>query len=966
MAMQQTFEAKKGGQYRRKGVEAQAAHAEAMRLLEAGQYARAREQARHALAVREAMPEATPLELADSLNLLGMLCHLQGDYAQAELLLQRGFRLRETDLGTQDHPEVADSLNNLANLYADRGDYTRAELLYQQSLAIREAALEQGHPQIADSLNNLARLFARRGLYKRAEPLYTRALAHREAALGHDHPDVARTLNNLANLYRDQGLHTRAEPLYQRALAIREAALGGGHPLVATSLNNLASLYRDQAMYGRAEPLYERALVICETALGANHPQVARTLNNLAELHAARGEYEQAETLSGRALVMREVALGSQHPDIAYSLTCLACCLHGRGEYELAEPLYERALAIREAAWGDSHPLISEALYNLAHLWLAQERLDEALPLLWRAFTMSEQRLRQEALEFSTARLASFLQFLRASEERLYALLRAHPDDTRVQRLALTAVLLLKGRALDEAADTSQAIYQSLCARDCADFERLRELRAQLSALANQGSRWQFPADYQQRLQSLADQGDAIEAELARRSAPLRARAALPSAEHIVDQVAAALPRDGALIELVAYLDHPLWPRPSTSESRDAARFRYLALILFPDASIRVVELGWAEPIDQAASRLRNALANRDAAFLAGSQELYERAFRPLQALLGETRRLFLSTDGQLSLVPFAALHDGRQFLLDSFDFIYLTSGKELLPRVEDTPASDSVVVLADPDFSASGQADSYTPGESLAVGGSSPLNVAELPCVPLPGTRREAEAIQRMMPQAQLFLGAEATKERLLSLPTPGVLHLATHGFFLGDTTPALEGQRAIAHFGALGTDTSAPRPSDPLLRSGLALAHSHSGSTDGSSRHSDNCWVTALELAGLNLWGTQLVVISACDTGRGEVKLGQGVYGLRRALVTAGAETVVTSLWKVNDETTQTLMEAYYRHLLKGQGRCSALHTAMRLVRLSHPHPHHWAPFIAVGRDAPLSMAAAMLPEPELAAVA
>jgi CHAT domain-containing protein len=112
----------------------------------------------------------------------------------------------------------------------------------------------------------------------------------------------------------------------------------------------------------------------------------------------------------------------------------------------------------------------------------------------------------------------------------------------------------------------------------------------------------------------------------------------------------------------------------------------------------------------------------------------------------------------------------------------------------------------------------------------------------------------------------------------------------------------------------------------------------------------VTALELAGLNLWGTELVVLSACDTGRGEIRPGQGVYGLRRAFVTAGAETVVTSLWKVNDDTTRALMEAYYRHLLEGKGRGSAMHEAMRLVRQSGPHPHYWAPFIVVGRDGPL----------------
>jgi CHAT domain-containing protein len=112
----------------------------------------------------------------------------------------------------------------------------------------------------------------------------------------------------------------------------------------------------------------------------------------------------------------------------------------------------------------------------------------------------------------------------------------------------------------------------------------------------------------------------------------------------------------------------------------------------------------------------------------------------------------------------------------------------------------------------------------------------------------------------------------------------------------------------------------------------------------------VTALELAGLNLWGTQLVVLSACDTGRGDVKRGQGVYGLRRAFVVAGAETVVMSLWKVDDETTRKLMEAYYTHLLAGQGRATALSEAMRWLRATKPHPHYWAPFIVLGRDAPL----------------
>lgn len=189
--------------------------------------------------------------------------------------------------------------------------------------------------------------------------------------------------------------------------------------------------------------------------------------------------------------------------------------------------------------------------------------------------------------------------------------------------------------------------------------------------------------------------------------------------------------------------------------------------------------------------------------------------------------------------------------------------------------------------------------------------------------------------------------------LATPGILHLATHGFFLGDGASPQD-VRAVANFGALSDDAPAPHPPDPLLRSGLVLSGARASSAlNGSgtaSSHAGSSLVTALELASLDLWGTQLVVLSACDTGRGDVMLREGIYGLRRAFVVAGAETVVMSLWQVNDDSTRALMEEYYRHLLAGKGRASALRDAMRTLRKARPHPHYWAPFIALGQDAPL----------------
>ncbi|HYI00077.1 tetratricopeptide repeat protein [Hyalangium sp.] len=938
-----------------------------------GLYGRAEPLYQRALAIWEAALGKNHPDVATSLNNLASLYTEQGLYGRAEPLFQRALTIIEAALG-KNHPFVATSLNNLASLYRKQGLYGRAEPLFQRALAIREATLGKDHPHVATSLNELASLYYDQGLYGQAELLYQRALAIREAALGKDHPDVATSLNDLALLYAAQGSYDRAEPLYQRARAILEAALGKNHLEVATSLNNLAGLYADQSLYGRAEPLYQRALAIQEETLGKGHPTVAALLNNLASLYYDQGLYGRAESLFERALAIREAVLGKNHPEVATSLNNLASLYKSQGFYGRAEPLYQRTLAIQEAALGKNHPEVGLLLNNLASLRLAQHRLGAAIPLLTRSFAISEQRLRQEALGFSEARMASFLQLLRTNEERLYALLRAHPDDARVRRLALGAALLLKGRSVEEMANISRAVYRSLGAEEHDTFERLRGLRTQLAKLSLQGPGALPLTTYKQQLKELAEQGDALDADLAKRSAPLRALAALPSPADIVDRVAAALPKDGAVVEFITYEDSPRVPKHGTRASRRSRQLRYLALVLLPDATIRARDLGPAEPIDSAAARLRDALANRDASFQPQAQALYQLAFRPLLSLLGKTHRLFLSPDGQLALVPFAALHDGHQFLVDTFDFTYLTSGKDLLPRLEETAPASSVIVLADPDFGASLPAPAPSRGDASARAERSSAierffsSLREDPVhrawalTPLPGTRQEAKAIQRLLPQAQLFLGPEATKERLLHLPTPGILHLATHGFFLGDV-PAPTDSRAVAHFGALGEEPLASRPPDPLLRSGLLLAGSSAPAPDASSPTQpppESTLATALELASLNLWGTQLVVLSACDTGRGEVKLGQGVYGLRRAFVVAGAETVVMSLWKVNDETTRQLMEDYYRNLLAGQGRATALREAMRELRALQPHPHYWAPFIVVGSDAPLRTPAPNPQEP------
>jgi CHAT domain-containing protein/Tfp pilus assembly protein PilF len=980
--------------------EARQAFDEGERLRQAGQYVQAIPLAERALEQRQAVLGNTHPEVAQCLDLLGDLYRRSGEHARAAPLLQRALSLREAVLG-KDHPDVAQSLNSLATLYWAQGLYARAEPLYERALAIQEAALGKDHPDVANTLTNLATVLWDHGLYARIEPLLDRALAIQETRLGRDHPDVASSLNILASLYWAHGQYARAEPVFQRALAIREAAqgehhsdvalvvnnlaslywaqghyaraeplfqraltiwetaLGKDHPDVAYSLNNLALVYRDQEQYTRAEPLFQRALAIREAALGKDHPEVAASLSHLASLYWAQGQYARAEPLFQRALSVQETALGKHHPYVADSLTNLANLSMAQGQYARAEPLLQRAVATWEAAVGRDHPYVADSLNRMAQLRLARGHLAEALPLFERAFEISETYLRQEVYGFSETRLASVLQKLHADEERLYALARAHPDNAEVRRLAFTAALLRKGRSVEEISNTSRIIYRSLGQEERELYERLRTLRTQLSTLSLAGPGELSNESYQQRLKELADQGDALEEELARRSAPQRALRTQPSPSELLDRVAAALPRNGALVEFVAYNEAPLIPRPGAVTLQAPSQLRYLARLLFADGRTHAVDLGPTAPIDNAALRLHELLSGSSARYRPGAQALYQLAFQPLVPLLGQVQRLFLSPDGQLSLVPFSALHDGRRFLVDVWDIAYLTSGQELLPRPSDTPTARSVVVLADPDFGASpaapvltAQVDAASTERSTSLErffSSLRADMVDRPLPPLPGTRREAEAIQRMFPEAQLLLGSAATKDALLRLPTPDILHIATHGFFLEDAAPS-EASREVQLFGAMGEASPAQLPPNPLLRSGLVLADAHAQAHPTGSRRREDSLITALELAALDLWGTQLVVLSACDTGRGDVKLGQGVYGLRHALVVAGVETLVTSLWKVNDVATQELMEAYYRQLLAGQGRTTALRQAMLALRQKRPHPHFWAPFIAVGRDTPL----------------
>jgi CHAT domain-containing protein/Tfp pilus assembly protein PilF len=918
----------------------------ALLYIQTRDYGRAEPLLQRAISIHEKIPEASPSDFASSLNNLAYLYKDKGEYGRAEPLFIRSLTIREKTLGPND-PAVAIGLNNLAHLYVATGNYERAEPLYLRALAIREKALGPQHPNVAESLNNLGDLYRINGDYVEAEPLLKRAIAIYEKALGAEHLDVTNPLQNLAEVYKSRGDTTRAEPLLLRALAIREKTLGADHPDVALVLNNLADLYLTKDEYLRAEQFYQRSLAIAEKTLGPDHPEVGTVLDNLAGLYELKNDLSGAEMMYQRAIRIQEKAFGPDHPKLAYPLNNLGgFYLFHKGDPQRAEPLMQRTLAIFEKTLGPDHPNVSSALHNLASLYDEKRDLATAVKLQTRSNEIVERNLALILTTGSEEQKSLFLDTLANYTHYTVSLnTRRSPDSPEATRLAFTTILRRKGRALDAASDQVGALRRRLNPQDRELLDQLSSARSKLAGLvlAGTGANQEVLAKYNAEVERL-------EETVSKRSAEFRANAQPVTIESVQE----ALPADAALIEFVLY-------RPFSLQGKITERIgppRYVAYVLRRQGPPAWIDLGEAAPIDNSVAEFRKALSTPQSTDVKQvARKLDELIMRPVRKLLGETRRVFLSPDSALNLIPFGALVDEQnRYLVENYSLTYLTSGRDLLRLQVKTDSKQGPVVIANPQFDQINGVQSAPSGD---VGGRS-IDFTRVQFGPLKGTSEEAEALATILPNVKILTEGEATEGALKRLTAPSILHVATHGFFLPDQ-PQDTGT-AVRGVGLGVKTTRGTRRENPFIRSGLALA----GANRRNGKDGEDGILTAMEASGLDLWGTKLVVLSACETGLGEVKNGEGVYGLRRALVLAGSESQVISLWQVSDEATRDLMVAFYKRLQAGEGRTAAL-SAVQLEMLrsndqtqagngrgltvpsgskkDRSHPFFWASFIQSG---------------------
>jgi CHAT domain-containing protein/tetratricopeptide (TPR) repeat protein len=861
----------------------------AKKLFEARNYKESLGAAQKALALREASSAKDEAAIAATLAFLGEVHYAAAELPQAAQCFERAAAIRERVLGPTALP-TAQSLNDLAVVHLRSGDSVRAEPLLERVLDIRRKALGDRDRLVAASMNNLAEIYLTRGDYSRAKPLFEGAVSIQEPLAAKEQPpadesrELAKFLNNLGRLLIAQDDFRAAEAPLLRSLDLREKTFPATHPDVARSLNVLGSLYQQRGELDRAEPYYIRALGIYQKGLGPDDVRVAPAVSNLAVLYLLKGDLERARPLYLRALELRERNLGSRHPEVATSLAAIAVFYQLSGDAEKAIEAQRRSMEIRE--------LIATGIF---------------------ATGSEQQKLR-------------YADTLQESADITLSMRQQFPTNRSALDLAVTTVLRRKGRVLDAMVDVSTGLRRSLDPEGQRLFDQLAAARATLAKLALQGpAKGQLDA-HESAMKTAASEIDRLERLLSDKGAP----ASGDTRTITVADVQQILAPGAQLVEFVQY--RPFDPR-ATKALELFGPARYAAFVVGKEGDPRWFELGPADEIDKRVAAFRASLRSASRNDIKNvARSLDELVTRPMRDSAREPQHIIVSPDSSLSLIPFGALVDeSDRYLVERYEISYVTSGRDLFRLQHSQRAQRPPLVIADPAFDVRGAAPSGAgSGERSNARGFAPL----------PGTAAEAKALAKIMPGAEVDTGAKASEAVVKAARGPSVLHIASHGFFF-DQSPA---DAAGAQSRGLTPQPQAPTQTSPLLRSGLALAGANTRQGGGS----EDGLLTAIEAASLDLSGTKLVVLSACETGVGEVRSGEGVQGLRRAFVIAGAETIAMSLWPVSDVATKDLMVGYYEQLMNGRGRAAGLRDVqLRMLRDSKTtHPFYWASFVVAGQ--------------------
>lgn len=825
---------------------------------------------------------------------MGQSAYAMGRYVFAEKRLKTAQQYFEKAYRTSEIGYMK-SIASQGLLYTTTGRFGQAETFTAQALELREKQLGKTNMAVAASLNNYAVLHYNLGQYNESEKEFADAIAVIQANKQQDAMAYAIVLNNKAMLFQSMGRYEEAVKFLKEALQLAgklEVSKAKNH---LKFFSNLALLYQQMEKYTEAEEIY-RGL---EKRLDRNKPEFANMLNNVAILAMLMKKEDRVEDMLKRSAEIYKNTLTENSPAYAKVISDLGNFYRYKGRYAEAEPLLQKVLQIREQALGTIHPLYVQSQEDMAILFWKKKDIGKAYPLYHDAMEKTLDFINRYFPPMSEAEKTKYWDMLSPRFQRFYnfaveagAVNKDILSDLFEYRAATKGLLLSSTRKI------SEAILSGGNAQLINDYTEWIDHKEQLTA---------FYAYSKEELKEQNVNLDSLESNVNRMEKNLSANSKefanfYFTGKTKVSEVQKELKADEALIEII---------RLRNFEQVFTDQCRYLGLVVTkgnPQPKIVMLENG-NDLENKYSKTYRLSIKNK-----LNDDQSYAQYWAPFEPEVKGKKRIYVSLDGvynQLNL--YTLKKTGGDYLLNQLDIILVGNPRDLITtNSKGNAAGKKATLIGFPDY-----------GSGVIV--------------QLPGTKVEVDGINKVLKssgyQVAELTQKDATETNLKSAKEVSILHIATHGYFLKDV------EKTSWPIGVHADNAK----DNVLLRSGLMLT----GASDADKSKvgldsSNNGIITSYEAMNLDLKGTNLVVLSACETGLGEIKAGEGVYGLQRAFLVAGAEAIVMSLWKVDDAATQQLMNNFYNNLVKTSDKQKAFKQAQQQLMTKFKEPFYWGAFV------------------------
>ena len=832
------------------------------------------------------------------------ILYANGKYKLAAGMLIAAKALYEENYNTHSI-EYAKVLANISLVSHSLGRYNFAIKFGEQSLVLREKLFGKDSRAYAASLNNIAMIKKSQGFYNESEKMLTEAVEKNRVILGENSMGYAITLNNLASLNQSLGRYEEAERGYKKALSIAITHLrekSGNYQQLQT---NLALLYQDMGRYEEAEQIYLDAISVKKKRMSESHPDYAHLLRNLASLYMLMEKYDEVENLLKKSLNIYQSKFGENSPATADAISDFGNYYVFMENFNRALPLVRQAQRIRRDMLGEKHPKTIQSTEDLAIVQWKTGHIDQAVDLYTSVLSSTYNMIDEYFVPMSEHEKSRFWSMIRPRINRFYSFVYSnhqnHPD-------LLKQLIVLQTSTKALLMNSSNKIRQSIMnGNDAALKENYEDWLDQKELLANYYTYSKEELREEKiNLDSLERKANESERFLSENS-PVFKEGFKPKRSNY-DEIKNSLSSGELLLEVIhsQVFTHKL-----------TADVRYLFLgIRSDEASPKLFTAENGTELENRYFKYYNNSIRRKM----DDNYSYDQYIKPFNSALSGISRIYISPDGIYNQINLNSIKNSDSYFIQNFELVSINNPGDLvgIKGGKSSSMTKKALLIGYPEY-----------------GGTGKVSM-------LPGTKTEVENISRMMMNEKYkltkLLGTDANELKIKSLSPEGFVHIATHGYFLKNVNK-LNDQ-------VFGISTEKAN-TNPLLRSGLMFTgagYAVEGKASQDFSGSNEGLLTAYEAMNMNLESAELVVLSACETATGDIQSGEGVYGLQRAFIVAGANALIMSLWKVDDTATQKLMTLLYQNIIKGMGIEKAFHQAQLNLMKSYPHPYFWGAFVFV----------------------